>query len=1006
MSHVRNLKAPSKAENLLQYGELAARMLKEIAEATGAPYLKTIAGLTTLIIQTVETVRHNRDECLRMTECTYELVCAIINICKNTEAELSPAMVRNIEHFEDTLHKLLSYVQSHVITAVTLAEMQEQASQRHQEVMDALSSKQAALPPGTTLNDLRRSSSSLSLLPASPQIFSGRDKERQEIITTMQKNTAARICILGPGGIGKTSLGLSVLHDHNIVDIFDTRRYFISCDAAITTDGLISIVAKYFNLEEKIKQLNAIIRYLNRSKQPALIIFDNFETPWEILEHRSKVEDFLALFADIPHLSIVLTMRGVERPSKIRWTRPFLAPLEPLTNNAAEEIFRDIADIDNDDPDLLELLKLTDNLPLAVTLMAHLAETETCASVLLRWKQENTSLLSNGMDKISSLEKSISISISSPRMSATPDALELLSLLALLPDGLSEETLLQMKLPLDNVMKCRFILVSTSLAYVDGQGRVKALTPIREYICAYHPLQNSSLQSLNIFIHQMLGVLDYHEYLSKQQIVAISNEIGNIYSVLNYNLQFLQDYSKDDFREVKSMISLLRFTNQTAMGSAEFILSHRSIIKQLGNNKLLQGHFLFLLGRLSLRHITSRDVEKDFLDAYNCFEAVGALKEQVIVMTCLSYMADSFIKASDMARKAVSLATNGSLPFYYQCGAIIALSEALCKDGYIDDALHHLNEQETWAQATGDLGLEIKCNLTRIQAYIPLGRFEEASMLCDHAAHICDALGLYTAIAPASLLFAFSRGALFFLKSEYDHSREPMQKLRQALDSECFHDTIYYAHALHNLVDIEIATGKIATPQMQRNLEKLESMELLSGYDDTLAPLLHYSRSQIYFANGDLKNAAIHCILSLGSFHLRAVAFRSLSLNFLGDIYLKQQEHDDAMNTYILSLVFSLKITHKPFMYQAIRGIGDVFLVLDDINTAISLFQIALNAFIAMDVHRSKGDCMIRLGDIAHQCGELEKAKQLWEGAIPLFRRSEQGKEVIKCENRLEMLQI
>ncbi|TFK36010.1 P-loop containing nucleoside triphosphate hydrolase protein [Crucibulum laeve] len=462
MLRVRNPKAPSKAEYLLQYGGLAAHMLKEIAEATGAPYLKTIAGLTTLIIQTVE-------------------------------------------------------VQSHVITAVTLAEMQEQASRRHQKVMDILSSKQAELPPGTTLNDLRRSSSSLSLLPASPQIFNGRDKEQQQIITTIQQDTGARIAILGPGGIGKTTLALSVLHDHNIVDIFGTRRYFISCDAAITTDGLISIIAKYFNLEEKHKQSNAIIHYLNRSKEPVLIVLDNFETPWEILNQRSKVEDFLALLSNLPHLLIVLTMRGVERPSKIRWTRPFLAPLKPLTNNAAEEIFRDIADINNDDPDLLELLKLTDNLPLAVTLMARLVESETCTNVLLRWKNENTSLLSDGVDKISSLEKSISISISSPRIIGTPDALELLSLLALLPDGISTTTLLRMNLPLDNVIKCRFILVSTSLAYVDERGRVKALTPIREYIRTHHPPQNNSLQSLNVYVNQMLDVLDYYEYPTKQQ---------------------------------------------------------------------------------------------------------------------------------------------------------------------------------------------------------------------------------------------------------------------------------------------------------------------------------------------------------------------------------------------------------------------------------------------------------------------------------------------------------
>ncbi|TFK37206.1 P-loop containing nucleoside triphosphate hydrolase protein [Crucibulum laeve] len=629
MSRARDLKAPSKTEDVLQYGAIAARMLKEIAEATGVPCLKTIAGLTTLIIQTVQTVRYNKDECIRMAERTYWLICAIINICKNTEAELPPDMVRNIERFQDILQKLLSYVQSHVITVVTLAEMQEHASRRHQEIMDVLSSKQAALSPGITLEDFRRSSSTLSLLPASPLIFTGRDKEQQEIITTMQNNTTARIAVLGPGGIGKTTLMLAVLHDYTIVDIFVTRRYFISCDAATTIDGLVSTIGKYFNLEEKPKLSNAIINYINRSKDPALMVLDNFETPWEIPEQRSKVENFLALLANISHLSIVLTMRGVERPGKIRWTRPFLAPLVPLADDAAEEIFRDIADINNDDPDLMELLKLTDNLPLAVTLMAHLAESETCTNILSRWKQENTSLLSDGVDKISSLEKSISMSISSPRMKNTPEALELLSLLSLLPDGILETTLLQMKLPFDNIPKCRFILISTSLAYVDERGRVKTLTPIREYTRTYHPPRNESLQSLNAYMNQLFNVwMANYEYPSQHQINAIWNELGNIYSILDYNLQSARDYADNNFQTVKAVISLLRLMDWTAIGSIDFLLSLSSIIKQLENQKLLQGQILYHLGNLSHRYMTSRDAEKDLQHAYDCFESVGALNEQ------------------------------------------------------------------------------------------------------------------------------------------------------------------------------------------------------------------------------------------------------------------------------------------------------------------------------------------------------------------------------------------
>lgn len=68
-------------------------------------------------------------------------------------------------------------------------------------------------------------------------------------------------------------------------------------------------------------------------------------------------------------------MRGAERPRGVVWTRPFLQPLGTLDPEAARQTFLDLSDID-DDPDVDELLRLTDNLPLAVTLMASLASYE------------------------------------------------------------------------------------------------------------------------------------------------------------------------------------------------------------------------------------------------------------------------------------------------------------------------------------------------------------------------------------------------------------------------------------------------------------------------------------------------------------------------------------------------------------------------------------------------------------------------------------------------------
>lgn len=60
-------------------------------------------------------------------------------------------------------------------------------------------------------------------------------------------------------------------------------------------------------------------------------------------------------------------MRGAERPAKVRWSRPFLPVLAPLTYDAARRTFSDIADENHDDADIRELLRLTDHLPLAVS---------------------------------------------------------------------------------------------------------------------------------------------------------------------------------------------------------------------------------------------------------------------------------------------------------------------------------------------------------------------------------------------------------------------------------------------------------------------------------------------------------------------------------------------------------------------------------------------------------------------------------------------------------------
>jgi hypothetical protein len=140
-----------------------------------------------------------------------------------------------------------------------------------------------------------------------------------------------------------------------------------------------------------------------------------------------------------------------------------------LDQEAARRTFFDIADSGHSLEEVDQILSLADNMPLAISLLAHLADTEGCSNVLSRWDKEKTSVISEGFDKGSNLDMSISLSLSSPQIQSIPHSQELLSLLAMLPDGLTDVDLIQSKLPLENILKCKTTLKSTALAYSETE---------------------------------------------------------------------------------------------------------------------------------------------------------------------------------------------------------------------------------------------------------------------------------------------------------------------------------------------------------------------------------------------------------------------------------------------------------------------------------------------------------------------------------------------------------
>jgi hypothetical protein len=100
-------------------------------------------------------------------------------------------------------------------------------------------------------------------------------------------------------------------------------------------------------------------------------------------------------------------------------------------------------------------------------------------------------------------------------------------------------------------------------------------------------------------------------------------------------------------------------------------------------------------------------------------------------------------------------------------------------------------------------------------------------------------------------------------------------------------------------------------------------------------------------------------------------------------------------------LIYSMKCKQHLQIHKALQFCGDTFLREQDEGTAITLFTVALEGFTYMDVHRSRAECMVRLGDISNNHGDQLRAVELWSTARPLFERSSQLGEVKCVDERL-----
>ncbi|KAG6856019.1 hypothetical protein H0H87_008336 [Tephrocybe sp. NHM501043] len=356
-------------------------------------------------------------------------------------------------------------------------------------------------------------------LPAPPEIFVGRDDLVQSIVQPLLQSRG--VALTGPGGIGKSSIARAVLNDKALAAKFQNRRVFVRFDdvgaAQVTLGTFLDRMARALGLSTVANTHHLVTKVLAMSA--TLLVLDNAETvlnPAGV--DAGRIADVIGGFGSArPHnVAVLLTTRTTTTtlPPNLEWTR---VPVPPLDEGAACAAFRMFKPPPVELPILIQLLSAVDFHPLSIRLLAHTAIQNNWSSRDLAnaWGRQRTVLLETGGDRLATTIETCLHSPSVLKHGTT--IVQLLQVLAYLPQGISKQRLAGVFSGVPGIEACADALCGHSLAYVNG-GFITLLAPIRLYISTRY---NATIVGDNPLLQKVRGY--YKAHAVDEKIVVEDN---------------------------------------------------------------------------------------------------------------------------------------------------------------------------------------------------------------------------------------------------------------------------------------------------------------------------------------------------------------------------------------------------------------------------------------------------------------------------------------------------
>jgi tetratricopeptide (TPR) repeat protein len=619
------------------------------------------------------------------------------------------------------------------------------------------------------------------------------------------------VALIGAGGIGKTSIALTVLHHNRIRARFGENRRFIRCDQfpasrAHLLARLSKVIGAGVENPEDITSLRPSL-----SSNEMLIILDNAESILDpqvtnAQEIRSVVEE-LSQFKTI---SLLITSRITTVPRHCK--RP---GIPTLSMEAACDIFYGIYGDDQRTSIINDLLRRLDFHALSIILLATTASHNTWDYDRLaqEWDAQRVQVLQTDCNE--SLAATIELSLSSPTFhKLDPNARDLLGVIAFFPQGIDEKNLDWLFLTIPNRKKLfdKFCLLSLSYR---SNGFVTMLAPIRDYLGPQDPQSSPLLCAtrdhyftrLSVDVNPDLPGFEETRWIVSEDVnvehlldvfTSVDGDTGNAWGVCHHFIQHLHSH-KPQRTVLASKIEALP-DDHHYKAKCTFELS--DLFRRMGNRaeqKRLLTHTLELERRRgndfwvaqTLRLLSDANRILDFYEegiqqtkeASEIFERIDDAIGQIRCLNDLAWLLfddDQLDAAEDAASRAIDLVPEKGQDVV-RCQLHRILGQIHRSKGEKEKAIHHF---ETAIEIASPFNLHEELywiHYSLAQLFLNQNEFDNANAQIERAqSHaVSDLYGLGRAMDLQARVL-YQQGRLEDAKSEALRALETFEKLGAA----------------------------------------------------------------------------------------------------------------------------------------------------------------------------------------------------------------------------------